>query len=269
LADSRPGAVALVQRRLVLVSGTIADKPSRLVGRNEPIELLGPPPRYVSRGGEKLAGALARFAVDPRGRRALDAGASTGGFTDCLLQAGASTVYAVDVGRGQLHERLRADGRVIGCERTDIRDLTLATVGSEPVDLVTADLSFISLQRAVPVLVGEAVAPGAPVIVLVKPQFEAGRAEASRGHGVIRDPAVHRRALYDVAGALGAAGADIMGAMPSPLAGAAGNTEFLLHARTPATPTGARALQRTDPTPDLLALLDPALAEAAGSGREG
>jgi 23S rRNA (cytidine1920-2'-O)/16S rRNA (cytidine1409-2'-O)-methyltransferase len=251
----------------VLVSGTVAEKASRLVGRNEPIELLGPPARYVSRGGEKLAAALDRFAVDPRGRRALDAGASTGGFTDCLLQAGASTVYAVDVGRAQLHPRLVSDRRVIGCERTDIRDVTLATVGGAPVDLVTADLSFISLRRAVAVLVGEAIAPGAPLIVLVKPQFEAGRAEASRGRGVIRDPAIHRRTLYEVAGALGAAGADIMGAMPSPLTGAAGNTEFLLHARTPAAPVGIRTVPRSDQAV-VSARLDQALAEAAGTRPE-
>ncbi len=249
----------------MLVSGAVADKPSRLVRGDEPIELVGPPPRFVSRGGEKLAAALERFTVDPLGARALDAGASTGGFTDCLLQAGASTVYAVDVGRGQLHERLRADPRVIGRERTDIRDVTLATVDGRPVDLVTADLSFISARRAVPILVGEAVVPGAPVVVLVKPQFEAGRAEASRGRGVIRDPRIHRRTLYDVAGALEAAGADIMGAMPSPLTGAAGNTEFLLHARAPAGAAGRGGR----PGPSVSALLDGALAEAERSASDG
>jgi 23S rRNA (cytidine1920-2'-O)/16S rRNA (cytidine1409-2'-O)-methyltransferase len=247
------------------VSGSVADKPSRLVGIDEPIELLGPSPRFVSRGGEKLAAALERFAIDPKGVRALDAGASTGGFTDCLLQAGASSVYAVDVGRGQLHERLRADPRVIARERTDVRDVTLATVGGRPVDLVSADLSFISARAAVPVLLGEAVAPGAPIVVLVKPQFEAGRAEASRARGVIRDPRVHRRALYQVAGALGAAGADIMGAMPSPITGVSGNVEFLLYARAP---LGPRDAGRADcgPAPASPGLLDGALAEAAGSG---
>ncbi len=249
----------------MLVSGSVADKASRLVGGDEPIEILGPPPRFVSRGGEKLAAALERFAVDPLGVRALDAGASTGGFTDCLLQAGASAVYAVDVGHGQLHHRLRADPRVIGCERTDVRDVTLATVGDRPVDLVTADLSFMSAQRAVPVLVGEVVAPGAPVVVLVKPQFEAGRVEASRGRGVIRDPRVHRRTLYEVASALEAAGADIMGAMPSPLTGAAGNTEFLLHARAPAGPSG----RGWRPDVSRSAILDGALAEAHRSVPEG
>ena len=205
----------------------------------EPIELAGGPPPFVGRGGEKLRAALGRFELDVRGRRALDAGASTGGFTDCLLQAGAASVVAIDVGRCQLHERLRADPRVTNLERTDIRSVTLATVGGAPVDVVTADLSFISVVRAVPVLVGEVAVAGAPVVVLVKPQFEAGRAEASRGRGVIRDPEVHRRTLGEVAGALEASGAAIMGAMPSPITGSAGNIEFLLYARTrPATDPG-------------------------------
>jgi 23S rRNA (cytidine1920-2'-O)/16S rRNA (cytidine1409-2'-O)-methyltransferase len=230
LAGSRPQAVTMIEQGLVLVSGSVADKPARLVAPGEPLELRGPPPRYVSRGGEKLHAALVRFGIDVRGARALDAGSSTGGFTDCLLQAGAASVIAVDVGRGQLHERLRADPRVEGRERLDIRDVTLATVGGAPVDVVVADLSFISVGRVVPVLVGEVAAPGAPVVVLAKPQFEAGRAEASRWRGVIRDPEVHRRTLGEVAGALAGAGAAIMGVMPSPITGQAGNVEFLVHA---------------------------------------
>ena len=242
------------------MSGSIADKPARLVAAAEPVELLGSRPRFVSRGGEKLDAALTRFSIDPRGARALDAGASTGGFTDCLLQAGATSVVAVDVGRGQLHHRLRSDPRVVDCERLDIRDVTPETVGGRPVDLVTADLSFISVARAVPVLVGEVALPGAPVVVLVKPQFEAGRVEASRGKGIIRDPAIHRRTLGEVASALTAAGAVIMGAMPSPITGSAGNIEFLLHATTPMAPgTGV-------PPPgsisDVPALLDDVVAEA-------
>ena len=248
------------------VSGSIADKPARLVAAGEPVELLGAAPRFVSRGGLKLEAALARFAIDPRGLRALDAGASTGGFTDCLLQAGATSVIAVDVGRGQLHQRLRSDPRVIDCERLDIRDVTLETVGGRPVDLVTADLAFISVARAVPVLVGKVAVPGAPVVILVKPQFEAGRAEASRGRGVIRDPAVHRRTLGEVATALGAAGAAIMGAMPSPITGPAGNIEFLLHATAPRHP-GDPGTSGELPGPAargsvVSALLDEAVAEA-------
>jgi len=240
---------------VVLVSGSLADKPARLVSPAEPIELLGDPPRYVSRGGDKLRAALDRFALDPTGLRALDAGASTGGFTDCLLQAGAAQVVAVDVGHGQLHPRLRAHPRVVNHERLDVRSVTVATVGGSPVDLVVADLSFISATRAVPVLTGGVAVPGAPVVVLVKPQFEAGRAEASRGRGVIRDPAVHRRTLGEVATALGDAGAVIMGAMPSPITGHSGNVEFLVHARTP----GGR---RQAAPPDTAVLLDAAVAEA-------
>jgi len=250
----------------VAVSGSIADKPARLVAAGEPVELLGAAPRFVSRGGLKLQAALARFAIDPRGLRALDAGASTGGFTDCLLQGGATSVVAVDVGRGQLHQRLRSDPRVIDRERLDIRDVTVETVGGRPVDLVTADLAFISVVRAIPMLVGEVAAPGVPVVILVKPQFEAGRAEASRGRGVIRDPAIHRRTLGEVATALGAAGAAIMGAMPSPITGPAGNIEFLVHATTPPHP-GARSAPGEVPGPAgpgswISALLDEAVAEA-------
>jgi len=223
----------MIARGIVLVSGSLADKPARLVSPAEPVELVSDPPPFVSRGGQKLRAALDRFGIDPTDRRALDAGASTGGFTDCLLQAGAAQVVAVDVGHGQLHPKLRDDPRVVSHERVDIRSVTLDTVGGVPVDLVVADLSFISATRAVPVITGTVVSPGAPLVVLVKPQFEAGRVEASRGRGVIRDPEVHRRTLGEVATALEDAGAVIMGAMPSPLTGHSGNVEFLLYARTP------------------------------------
>jgi len=264
---TRPQAAACIEQGQVLVSGSVADKASRMVAPAEPIELVGLPPRFVSRGGDKLHAALIRFGIDVGGRRALDAGASTGGFTDCLLQAGAHSVAAVDVGRGQLHPRIRGDGRVDVHERLDIRDVTLETVGGLPVDLVTADLSFISVTRAVPALVGEAVVPGSPLVILVKPQFEAGRVEASRGKGIIRDPGIHRRTLLEVCGTLSRAGADIVGVMPSPLTGSAGNLEFLLYARTPATDrSGADPTDTRDGVPDLV---DRAVAEAhdkKGSG---
>jgi 23S rRNA (cytidine1920-2'-O)/16S rRNA (cytidine1409-2'-O)-methyltransferase len=171
-------------------------------------------------------------------------------------------VVAVDVGRGQLHPRIRNDGRVEAHERLDIRDVTLETVRGLPVDLVTADLSFISVTRAVPVLVGEAVVPGATLVLLVKPQFEAGRVEASRGRGIIRDPDIHRRTLLEVGRALSAAGADIMGVMPSPITGSAGNLEFLLHARAPGPgPTGTTPGDRGTALPDLV---DAAVDEAHG-----
>lgn len=263
LAESRQQAAGLIEQGLVLVSGTQADKPARLVAAGEPVEVVGPAPRYVSRGGGKLRAALDRFAIDVAGTRALDAGASTGGFTDCLLQAGAASVVAIDVGRGQLHDRLRRDPRVTNLEQQDIRDVTLATVGGTPVGVVTADLSFISLARTIPWLTGELAGPGAAVVVLAKPQFEAGRVEASQGKGIIRDPDIHRRTLGEVASALTASGAAIMGAMPSPITGQAGNIEFLLHAV--AHPTGTVLASR----PDIESMLDVAVAEAHRSAATG
>jgi 23S rRNA (cytidine1920-2'-O)/16S rRNA (cytidine1409-2'-O)-methyltransferase len=219
------------------VGGAPALKSSRLVAPHEPVELAGDPPPYVSRGGEKLAGALDRFGIDPAGRRALDAGASTGGFTDCLLQRGAARVVAVDVGHGQLHERLRADPRVDAHERVNVRDLAAGDLG-EPFGLVVADLSFISLGTVAGNLVDLA-GPAADLVLLVKPQFEAGRREASRGRGVIREPGVWHQALAGVCDALARHRAAIMEVMVSPITGAEGNVEFLLHARTaPATAPG-------------------------------
>ncbi len=238
----------------MVVAGAPADKPSRLVGVDEPLVVLGGPPAFASRAGAKLAAALDRFGVDPAGRRALDAGASTGGFTDCLLQRGAATVVAVDVGHGQLHERLRGDPRIVLHDRTNIRTFTLAP----PADLVVADLSFISLRTVAPALLGANAAPGADAVLLVKPQFEAGRIEASRGRGVIKDPAVWLRALEDVAAALAGTGAAMMGAMVSPVAGTDGNVEFLFHARAHASgATGPVGIDLAD------------LAASARAGRDG
>ena len=213
----------------VTVAGAVADKPARLVAVADPIVVQGPARVYVSRGGEKLAAGLDGFGITVDGVRALDAGASTGGFTDCLLQRGAQRVVAVDVGYGQLHERLRDDDRIDLRERTNVRTLDAAAIGGA-VDLVVADLSFISLRTVAPALLACA-APGADLVLLVKPQFEAGRAEASRGRGVIRDPDVRARVLEEVSGALIELGAAIMGTMESPLKGADGNVELLLHAR--------------------------------------
>ena len=202
------------------MSGSIADKPARQVDASEPVEILARP-RFVSRGGEKLDAALDRFAIDVAGLHALDAGSSTGGFTDCLLQRGAAHVTAVDVGRHQLHERLRQDPRVEVREQTHIRDFT-----GGPFPLVVADLSFISLRTVAPDLARLA-APGADLVLLVKPQFEVGRVEAAKGKGVVRDPEAWRRALADVVSALQGVGAAMMGVMVSPLKGADGNVEFL------------------------------------------
>ena len=196
---------------------------------DEPIELVGDLPRYVGRGGDKLAGALTAFAIDPAGRSCLDAGSSTGGFTDCLLQHGARHVVAVDVGRGQLHPRLREHPAVDVREQTDIRSVDGDGL-DPPVDLVTADLSFIGLAVVLPALVRLAQVD-ADLVLLVKPQFEAGSAVASRTKGVIRDPAVWRGVLVDAMEAVADHGAAMMGAMVSPLRGAAGNVEFFVHAR--------------------------------------
>ncbi len=220
----------------VLVGGAVAERPARLVAAGEPVAVLGPPARFVGRGGAKLDAALDGFSIDVRGARAVDVGASTGGFTDCLLQRGAARVTAVDVGRGQLHERLRADPRVRVLERTNIRT-DAASLGAERFDLVVADLSFISLRSVVEQLAALC-RPGGDVVVLVKPQFEAGPREASRGRGVIRDPEVWRRALLGVITAWQAAGATMMGLMVSPLRGADGNVEFLAHFRVPGSGPG-------------------------------
>lgn len=208
--------------------------------------VAGPAPRFVSRGGDKLAGALARFAVEVRHKRVLDAGASTGGFTDCVLQAGAAAVVAVDVGRGQLHHRIRTDPRVEVHERTNVRHLHAGDLG-DPADVVVADLSFISLRTVLPALL-ELAAPGADLVWLVKPQFEAGRRAVQRSKGVITDPEVWRDVLQEVGAAIEQRGATIMEVMVSPVRGADGNVEFLLHAKAPG-PDGPRAEAPT-PWPD-------------------
>lgn len=235
LVASRREAADLVAAGRVLVSGSVADKPARLVSSAEPVVVAGTGPRFVSRGGEKLAGALEAFGLDPTGWRALDAGASTGGFTDCLLQAGATHVIALDVGHGQLHPRLRGTDRVTVIERFNVRRLVPGDIGG-PVDAVVADLSFISLTVVLPALLGVLV-PGGHLVALVKPQFEAGRAEVAKGRGVITDPEIHERVRRSIDDALRNLHADVLGWITSPLRGADGNVEFLVHARAPGVPT--------------------------------
>jgi 23S rRNA (cytidine1920-2'-O)/16S rRNA (cytidine1409-2'-O)-methyltransferase len=227
LVDSRVEAREAIEAGLVTVDGAPAWKPARQVAAAEAVVLAAPPRAHVSRGGEKLAHALETFAVDVQRRHCLDAGASTGGFTDCLLQHGAAGVVAVDVGYGQLHDRLRRDDRVRVMERTNVRDLDVAGLGGPRPDLVVADLSFISLAGVLPVL-REVAAPEAEALVLVKPQFEAGRGQVGKG-GVVRDPVVWRECLARVADAGAAVGWRLRGATASPLLGPAGNVEFLLH----------------------------------------
>jgi 23S rRNA (cytidine1920-2'-O)/16S rRNA (cytidine1409-2'-O)-methyltransferase len=224
LLGSRRQAVEAIAAGRVRVGGSPAPGPTRLVAADEPIQITGDPPRFVSRGGEKLAGALDRFALDVRGLRALDAGASTGGFTDCLLQAGVVHVDAVDVGRGQLAWSLRDDPRVTVRERTNVRHLEPDELGG-PVDLTVADLSFISLVTVAPALARCTKADG-DLVLLVKPQFECGRARIGKG-GVVRDPAVHRAVLHEVRDGLRDAGIHVVDIMVSPLRGADGNVEFL------------------------------------------
>ena len=214
----------------MLVGGAPAERPARLVSPAEAIVVAAAGSAFVGRGGHKLAAALTTFAVEVAGRRALDAGASTGGFTDCLLQHGARQVVAVDVGRAQLHERLATDPRVRVLDRTNIRTLRPAGVTGAPFPLVVADLSFISLVTVAGALVG-LTAVGGDLVVLVKPQFEAGRKVVSKGRGVVRDPAVWAAVVERVGSALEEAGAAMMGVMVSPLRGADGNVEFLDHLR--------------------------------------
>lgn len=215
----------------MLVNGAVAEKSARQVAPGDQVLVSGPPPRFVGRGALKLDHALESFGVDVTGLRALDAGASTGGFTDCLLQRGAAHVVAVDVGHGQLHERLIGDRRVSNLERTNIRHIDLDVIGG-PVDIVVGDLSFISLRLVIGPLVSVC-QPGASMVLLVKPQFEAGRTEVSRGRGVITDSNVWDRVRGEIDQALVAAGCSVAGWTDSPITGADGNHEFLVHAITP------------------------------------
>jgi len=226
LAETRSQAQALVLAGLVRGY----DKPGAQVDEGAVIEVERPP-RFVSRGGEKLAHALEALAVDPAGRDCLDVGASTGGFTDCLLQSGARRVVALDVGYGQLHPRLRADPRVTVIERTNVRKLT--TLPFEP-DLVVCDVSFISVRSALPSALALARA-GWEALVLVKPQFEAGRADAPKG--VVRDPEVHRKTLKTVSEAATEWGGVVVGVVDSGLPGPKGNREFFLHLVNRPNPT--------------------------------
>jgi 23S rRNA (cytidine1920-2'-O)/16S rRNA (cytidine1409-2'-O)-methyltransferase len=235
LASTPTDARAAVVAGRVTVGGRPIIAPGSLVGPHEPVAVSGPDRPFVSRGGEKLVAALDRLGVDPGGRRCLDAGASTGGFTDALLSRGAAHVVTVDVGYGQLAWRLRTDVRVTVLERTNVRDLAPGALPYRP-DLVTADLSFTSLAPAFPAF-ARVWEMGADLLVLVKPQFEARRDEVGPG-GVVGDSAVWRRALEQVADAASAAGAETVGAMASPLPGPAGNVEFFVHARAGAPRAG-------------------------------
>jgi 23S rRNA (cytidine1920-2'-O)/16S rRNA (cytidine1409-2'-O)-methyltransferase len=228
LCPSRENAKRAIMAGHVRINGQTARKPSDSVKPGDSIELAAPEP-YVSRGGFKLEHALKHFQLEVAGQVAIDLGASTGGFTDCLLQHGAARVYAVDVGRGQLAWKLRHDSRVVVMEQVNARELAPANFAQPfaPVALVVIDCSFISLRK----LLSPAVAllsQGGRIVALIKPQFEAGKAEADRGSGVIRDPAIHQRVLAELQAFVAALpGLRWLGVTESPLLGPAGNREFL------------------------------------------
>jgi 23S rRNA (cytidine1920-2'-O)/16S rRNA (cytidine1409-2'-O)-methyltransferase len=223
LAESRSQAQRLVMAGEVRVNGQVVLKPSTGVEMSAFLEVVSRP-RYVSRGGDKLEAALLAFEVNPSGRICADIGASTGGFTDCLLQHGAERVYAIDVGKGIMDWKLRQDSRVVVMETTNARYLETL---SEPVSLVTVDASFISLKTFFPVIKGWFGIQAGELIALIKPQFEAGRVLVGRGKGVVRDPTVHREVLLDVLKESKHEGYQVQGLIRSPLLGPKGNVEFL------------------------------------------
>jgi 23S rRNA (cytidine1920-2'-O)/16S rRNA (cytidine1409-2'-O)-methyltransferase len=227
LAPSRERARALILAGQVTVGDRPATKAGTPVDDQAAVALLAPDHPYAGRGGLKLAHALDTFQIDVRGRNCLDIGASTGGFTDVLLQRGAAGVVALDVGHGQLDWKLRNDERVVVMERFNARHLTLQDLPG-PVDLVVIDVSFISLRQILPP-VTSVLRAGADVVVLVKPQFEAGRAEVNKG--IIRDPGVHARVIEEVAAAAREVGLNRVASTPSPITGQKGNVEFLVHFR--------------------------------------
>lgn len=227
LAPSREKAQALLLAGEVRVAGQRIDKPGTQVAADAPVEISGEALRYVSRGGVKLEGALEDFQLSPRGKTCLDVGSSTGGFTDCLLQAGAAKVYAIDVTIDQLDWKLRRDPRVVAIER-NARYLHPGDIG-EQAEFVTMDVSFISAGKVLPAVVPVA-APGAGFLVLMKPQFELEKREVGKG-GIVRDARLHQKAVERVKEAAVQCGLEIVGVKPSRLPGAEGNQEFFLHAR--------------------------------------
>lgn len=246
LVESREQAKRLIMAGAVLVDEQVSDKPGKEIATDAAVRVRAQLP-YVSRGGQKLAAALAAFDLSLDGRTAIDVGASTGGFTDCLLQHGIARVYAVDVGYGQLAWKLRNDARVVVLERTNIRHLAQLPAG-EPADIAVIDASFISLALVLPPTLN-LLQPAAHVIALIKPQFEAGQADVGKG-GVVRDTRVHRRVIEETLALAHSLALVPVGLIVSPLVGPAGNVEFLVHLRreantgaTPLAPIGPDAVQ--------------------------
>lgn len=244
LVESRAKAQALILAGRVLVNDVPCEKAGTRVPEAARVRIRGELPRFVSRGGEKLAGALDDLGLDPRGLACLDVGASTGGFTDCLLQRGAARVVALDVGYGQLHPKLRSDARVRVLERTHVKDLAPAQLDG-PIDLVVIDASFISLRLVLPSV--QRVAPQADVLALVKPQFEVGRAHVGKG-GVVRDDALREQAASGIAATAAELGYETRGRIESRIAGPKGNREIFLWLRPSlaASPAGLRNEPRFD-----------------------
>lgn len=242
MVETRTKAQALVMAGKVHVDGVRIDKPGTQVAADADIRIVGQGPSFVSRGGEKLAGALQDFApcgLDPSGKSAADIGASTGGFTDCLLQHGASRVYAIDVGFGLLHERLRADARVVVMERVNARELDVDMLGGS-VDLVVVDASFIGLGKLLDAIV-RVLREGGELVALIKPQFEAGKREVSKGRGVIRDETVRAEAIGAVIAQVRAAGMQVLADAPCVIRGPKGNLEHFVYARrVPVIPAASR-----------------------------
>ncbi|MDD3580238.1 MAG: TlyA family RNA methyltransferase [Desulfobacca sp.] len=230
LAASRERARALILAGKVLVAGVPVTKAGALVSSQAPLTLQTADIPYVSRGGVKLAAALEHFQINVAGQVILDVGASTGGFTDCVLQRGAKRVYAVDVGYGQLAWSLRQDARVVILERTNIRYLPREAI-PEPIDLATIDVSFISLTLVLP-KVREFVRPGGAILALVKPQFEVGRHQVGKG-GVVRDPRLQLQVVEDLKALATSLGLEVFGHLPSPILGPKGNQEYLLYLGVP------------------------------------
>ena len=230
LAETRAKAQALILAGRVEVAGRVETKAGTLMPTEAEIVLKAGPHQYVSRGGEKLAGALAHFPVSLKGKVAMDVGASTGGFTHCLLTKGVGKIYAVDVGYGQLDASLRQDPRVVVLERRNIRHLPPEDV-PEPVDLITLDLSFISLTLVLPKIL-EFLRPGGEILALVKPQFEVGKGQVGKG-GVVRDPKQQQDAVAKVARAAKSLGLKASPAFPSTLKGPKGNQEYFLYLTAP------------------------------------
>ena len=236
LADSRESARRLVMAGRVRVNSQLAAKADLKVDTDSEISVLPGGPEYASRGGHKLAAAIEHFKIDVHGRHALDVGASTGGFTDVLLQRGAAMVVALDVGYGQIADKLRHDRRVIVMDRTNIRNLTRADLPYAP-DLVVIDTSFISLRLVLPAVLG-LTAPAAEIVALVKPQFEVGKGKVGKG-GVVRDEALRARTLASITAFAREIGLDPIGSIESPIRGPAGNVEYLLLLRKSAEAKGS------------------------------